>query len=260
MGDIDIKGSESYVRQTRAVLETIESNPIGQVIVSRIRGSKKDLTIVPYTEGGCDSSTEALDPEGSAPKGASADGPAVWYAGFPDDPRTRNIDERTKTVPRTLRGTGEGSDVKIYYSPDIWGPTGCFDGKFGAMSDEALFHEMVHCLRDMQGKYNPMPTGDNFTGYGNEEEFLAVVVTNVYMSASGGTELREDHTGHNLLKPPLNTSDGFLRDRDNWRLMNIYRLVWTDVFNSLSFVGTGRFNPFRELNMRCMRDGTFLWR
>jgi hypothetical protein len=70
------------------------------------------------------------------------------------------------------------------------------------------------------------------------------------MSAKGSTDLREDHTGHNLLKPPLNTSAGFLTDKDNLKMLSIYRLIWTDVFNALAVYGMGVFNPFRELNAR----------
>ena len=43
---------------------------------------------------------------------------------------------------------------------------------------------MIHALRNMQGKTNHIPTDDS--GYDNDEEFLAIVATNVYISAGGG--------------------------------------------------------------------------
>ena len=41
------------------------------------------------------------------------------------------------------------------------------------------------------GLSNPVPTVN--TSYLNEEEFLAIVVTNVYVSAKGGTKFRANH-------------------------------------------------------------------
>jgi hypothetical protein len=109
--------------------------------------------------------------------------------------------------------------------------------------DDVLFHEMVHCLRYMQGKANHVPTENSF--YDNEEEFLAIVVTNVFISAKGGMAFRANHHGHELLKPPLNTSQGFLVDRDNLKVMSIHRLLWTDTFNALAMVAACRSPEFR---------------
>ncbi|MGI8570197.1 MAG: hypothetical protein ACR2KT_14645 [Methylocella sp.] len=173
---------------------------------------------------------------------------ARWYAGHDDDPVTRNIDERFTLVRG--RGTGTGSDVTIYFTPDIYGKSGCDGGVYGSLADEVLFHEMVHALRQIQGKYNAIPTGDSFSGYKNEEEFLAVVATNVYISAKGSTQLRADHTGHFRLQPPLDTSAGFLTDANNMKLMNIYRLAWDQTFLALSNVVTAKFNPFRDLSTK----------
>lgn len=81
------------------------------------------------------------------------------------------------------------------------------------------------------------------------EEFLAIVVTNVYMSAYNKVQLRADHFGYTPLKAPLDTSAGFMaNDAENLRLMNIYNLVWQPTFWVLAnYVPKIRFNPFREL-------------
>jgi hypothetical protein len=115
----------------------------------------------------------------------------------------------------------------------------------GASPDESLHHEMVHALRNMQGKFNAIPTKNQF--YDSDEEFLAIVATNVYISAKGGTQFRAHHHGHERLQSPLNTSSGFLTDQDNLDLMNIYRLSWDRIFLDLSIVVSAKFNPFREL-------------
>ena len=42
---------------------------------------------------------------------------------------------------------------------------------------------LIDALRYMQGKSNAIPTEDSALGYDTEEEFLAIVAANVYMSA-----------------------------------------------------------------------------
>jgi hypothetical protein len=111
-----------------------------------------------------------------------------------------------------------------------------------------------------QGKFNPIPTDDNIRKYDSEEEFLAVVTTNVYMSANAKMEFRADHTGNKRLEPPLNTSEGFLvsgksaNQKGNLELMKIYNLVWQPTFSSLAVI-PATFNPFRAL-----RDFLAQWR
>ena len=94
---------------------------------------------------------------------------------------------------------------------------------------------------------NQIPTGDRFHGYKDEEEYLAIIATNVYMSANGvdNDGLRGGHDGHYALQPPLNTSAGFLADPTNRKLMKIYQLAWADAFRGLAGVKVP-FNPFRE--------------
>lgn len=140
--------------------------------------------------------------------------------------------------------------MHIYYSANIWGASGCGGGNYGSLPDEALCHEMVHALRQMQGLRNPYPTVDALRDYDNDEEFLPIVVTNVYISAKGSPQLRADHAGFTRLQSPLDTSVGFLANPDILRLMSIYRLSWTSVFGALSrlpAVPAIAFNPFRQL-------------
>ena len=79
---------------------------------------------------------------------------------------------------RICRGTGTGSAVDIFF----WAadPLG-FRGHTYT-EDEVLLHELVHALRMVSGvEYGRSVTG----GYGNQEEFLAVLVTNMYRSNKG---------------------------------------------------------------------------
>jgi hypothetical protein len=84
--------------------------------------------------------------------------------------------------------------------------------------DESLVHELVHAFRDAQGKHNPVPTKNR--RYDTVEEFLAVVITNVYISSKGDHWLRADHWHYHRLAPSLSSSGGFLSDENNLRVMN----------------------------------------
>jgi hypothetical protein len=249
MGKILFGGSPSYNIETYRIFSTIEVNPVGRVILTSVRQSAKTLSIEPYTGGDCNSNTKALDPFKSAPAGIGAfRRQAGWFKGDADNPATRREDERFNQFGQTA--TGGGSDVRVGFSPDKFrGPSACFDGKYGSAADEALLHELVHAARYMRGLSNAIPTDDNsLAGYDNEEEFLAVVTTNVYLSAKGSTQLRAHHAGHTALHAPLNTSAGFLADKMNWKVLNIARLTWMTEFLALSRVTSAQFNPFRELS------------
>lgn len=81
---------------------------------------------------------------------------------------------------------------------------------------EVLFHELVHSLRRVSGKMRGwgLPNGGGLTGYGNIEEFIAVLVTNIYISDvtnSDKSGLREDWYGHGTLESKLADSYRFFR-------------------------------------------------
>ncbi|SRR5579871_1508324 len=260
MAEITITGSPEYQDSIKPLLKAIETNAVGKVILRAIENTGKDkvLTIGPYTKGNdaigyCNALTTARDPAAAYPKGVRPDpnvtAPAIRgaFIGRDDDLFTRDRDERYDQQPAGFIGTGAGSSADIEFSPENWGasPKSCYAGFPAALPDEVLFHEIVHGLRDLQGVRNPWPTEDK--DYGNDEEYLAIVTTNVYISAKPSTQLRANADGHWPLKPPLNTSAGFLSDGRNLRLLNIYQLAWRPTFFELAQVSAASFNPFREL-------------
>ncbi len=79
---------------------------------------------------------------------------------------------------RICKGTGTGSAVDIFF----WAadPLGLRGHTYS--EDEVLLHELVHALRMVSGvEYGSSVTG----GYVNQEEFLAVLVMNMYRSNKG---------------------------------------------------------------------------
>ncbi len=245
---IYFQGSNAYNASTYRVFDAIEQNPAGRVIIAGIRNSPRNLVFVPMSlkdiadHGPCNGMTIGVNTQAQAPLGVSARS-GTFFRGDEDNVMTRE-DERYNFVPPSWIGTGEGTDVTLHFDVNQYRRRRCSSGP-ASQADDVLFHEMVHALRFMQGKANHVPTDDLF--YDNDEEFLAVVATNVYISANGRTDLRANHHEHELLRPPLNTSEGFLANQDNLKVLSIYRLVWSDTFNGFAMITAAQFNPFRQL-------------
>jgi hypothetical protein len=94
------------------------------------------------------------------------------------------------------------------------------------------------------GLLNPVPTEK--MKWMNEEEWLAVILTNIYMSAAGSTRLRGGYGDYDQkLEAPENTSSGFLTS-ENTKLLDKLWPFWGPVFTDVGFVIVAPFNPIRE--------------
>jgi hypothetical protein len=83
-------------------------------------------------------------------------------------------------------GSGRGADAIVEYSPGI------FKKPFqeGMRRDEVLYHELVHASREMRGVLDQLPVD---AGYSDKEEYLAVVLANIYMSDKWQIAFRASH-------------------------------------------------------------------
>jgi hypothetical protein len=87
----------------------------------------------------------------------------------------------------------------------------------GLYPQEMLFHELVHALRDASGFGSALsPFSGGLKGYKNTEEFLAVVVTNIFMMDPSNKRadrvgLRRDHHRHYKLDAALADSLEFFK-------------------------------------------------
>jgi hypothetical protein len=267
MADIKAKGPDKdYEKTVLDMVKAIKGRPVGRVIVEAIETAGKQLTIRPESErpkGSFDpnrtytgslAATFPVDAAGKPNYAAASpatlsrtapDGPGKWYAGKSDNDETEDVDERKDPALDSWGAPrGGGSDVWLFFTPGEGNDKACSNGSgfCAELPDEILLHEMVHALRDMQGVTNPVPTT---LRYKNEEEFLALVITNVYISKKkGNTLLRKDYIHYGALEPPRNTSDGFLKDDEHRKILNYYSTLWQPVFGLLGDVETP-FNPFR---------------
>jgi hypothetical protein len=86
----------------------------------------------------------------------------------------------------------------------------------GFLPDEVLFHELLHAHRGSLGLSlnGASRLGGGLFRYGKEEEFLAIVITNIYVSDETNrvkSGLRRDHAGGYPLERELSTSLGFFQ-------------------------------------------------
>jgi hypothetical protein len=100
-------------------------------------------------------------------------------------------------------GKGVGSDTEIRFNALMWQPpAGGGAVAPGAEADEILLHEMTHGLRQMRGQMHCSGVSDN-AAYDTREEFVAILVSNLYRSERGRTGLRSDHGANS---PPLSAA------------------------------------------------------
>jgi len=149
-------------------------------------------------------------------------------------------------------GTGRGSDVRIRYSPWSWGDdafgwdpiarnnlaafTGTLPPLPGEDAAEVLLHELVHSLRQMSGRGTRLPMG---RGFDTQEEFFAILVTNIYTSERGRhRQLRADHGTTPLLNPR-----DWRTDREFQALIRAVSTSQPSLVNRLARV-RAPFNPF----------------
>jgi hypothetical protein len=110
-----------------------------------------------------------------------------------DDPTTLAVE-----AMRPIRGFGTGSDARVFFSP----------GNVAAQADSAgqmLLHELVHAMRSMKGHFVANPTNDPFV---NDEEFIAIVVEDIFQSVAGRISIRTVHTLPGSMRGVLQTVAG----------------------------------------------------
>jgi len=147
-------------------------------------------------------------------------------------------------------GTGKeihGDDSFVEFSPEAFvsGSPSRPAGP-GMEPDEVLFHELVHASRQVIGAVYFMPVNQN---YDNEEEYLAIVLSNIYIrNKNRGAALRGDHD-QSILREPDRFLDNVQRvDLEPRMLLERFRLWQLSLFNDLAGIAASvtPFNPVRQ--------------
>lgn len=174
-----------HERSVDEQLDTIAKSSAGQAVFAEMNARPSySVMILPF-----DFLPSRSWKVGTGAVARAIDSRAEWAAGVPmcghrADGTLFCFDN---SAGHKVTGRGSGSSVDIYFTPrrhaDRLEPP-----------DEVLLHELTHASRKVRGVLYRMPMGG---GYGNQEEFLAVLVTNIYRSQKGETRLF-DYRGHSI--------------------------------------------------------------
>jgi Effector protein len=152
----------------------------------------------------------------------------------------------TRIDPATGKNI-HGDDVFVEFSPDAFTRGGASRPAGPGMDpDDVLFHELVHATRQLAGVVYFMPVNQN---YDNEEEYLAIVLSNIYIrNKRRDNPLRGDHDS-GILRDPDHFLDNVQRvDLEPRMLLERFRLHQALFFKDLADIDFSitSFNPVKQ--------------
>ena len=131
--------------------------------------------------------------------------------------------------------------VRIQYSPETWTYDQC-GALPGYRPVETLFHEMVHASRFTNYGFEGL-NNDPLDKMKDHEEFLAVMLTNMFRSEQGARKFNRDYmTGKVIGQPEL---ESFLSSRRAY--IEALEYFSPDDLVKLVVAMKAPFNPFRDL-------------
>jgi hypothetical protein len=154
--------------------------------------------------------------------------------------------------PGTRVVNGRNYQGQLQYNPDVYmSGSPCYKRRHrsvGKEPDQVLFHELIHAHRSASWL---LPHHDKLiaglSGYSNEEEFLAVVLTNIYISETKGKGMRADYISYGELKGPLSSSIGFFASSPSvLRILTEFAKDQEFLFNEIAKV-KAPFNPLAAM-------------
>ena len=167
-------GALTYTRKVNEHLSWIYRTKTGRILLTCIRFHGRSVEIRPFSNPTCNSSGGFETPPGQPMRG--------FVAYSPDTFSLHGACPATKTALNR-----------------------------GLFWDEILFHELVHVFRGVSGKWNKVALSGAMKNYDDTEEFLAVMITNIYISDRTNkikTGLRADHHGFNPLQADFGSPFG----------------------------------------------------
>jgi len=242
---------ENGVATTLLNLYVIPPCQTSRIILDAIKSRDKTVTIIPERNPLLPNKADAnahADP--TNPQAATASGKPV--------------------APGGPLGSGAGSPVILQFAAQDWAPA--MENVSLRAGDETLLHELIHALRQISGLedpselHAPFPTlrkGDGSVSqlmagaagqkptkhsqiYNHYEEFVAILITNIYRSENRRPGLKRDHLGDFELNYPLTNARNFLTA---WRpQIEQIQAEMPVVCDQLARVNC-HFNPIFELSV-----------
>jgi hypothetical protein len=176
------RNKANWEKSVDNIITSLSKKHASWAVMKALSDSGHTVTIVPNPVVECNSTTIPKSAQDAARKGVEAE-------------------HCSKAVKGDNAGTGQGTNSKIVFSPGPFAKNGmCAVDGAGRDADEILFHELAHAMRYATGQRKScFQTPFGYTDY---EEFVAVLLTNVYSSETS-RPLRKDHSGYEKL--PLTT-------------------------------------------------------
>ena len=125
-----------------------------------------------------------------------------------------------------VHGTGHGTTVTIWITPAN-----------RRVPDATLLHEMVHALRMMRGVLTCLSYGADFD---REEEYFAILITNIFQSELGRTLMRLNHDSDNWQV----VSSPWEEFRIDPFLLTAFGIQHSDLATEIGRAKKATFNPF----------------
>jgi hypothetical protein len=234
---------DGYETDVMRLLTQLRWTWTGWALIKDIWRVRKTMLIIPWNE------LPYLDTN-NAWQGFNATSGSVYVPKINDSPAPVNMDEVKPATP--------GRNALVRFNPNMW--TGDAVAKVGFIAkpadfkqapgvgkDEILLHEMVHGLRQIRGTtsfHKPLDSPNMDT----VEEFIAIVVSNVYRSELKRPGLRADHHGFTALPEMQEDPRVFLNQAGQSGESNLSRMKQFKKDNSDFFEDLKRspatFNPF----------------
>jgi len=226
--------SDDYEQSVTDVFQTISNNKVvGQKILNA--NLFTSVRVMPWT-GVADAQTVPINVAASMKAGQVA----------PDPKRPNHL----------IQGTGRGTDSVIFFNPEV-----SHEVSGPAMKlDQILVHEIIHSIRMGAGLVERKQMGSD---WGEFEEFVAVVIANVYCSETRpGSSLRDGVRGQfcGSLGCYSNIS---LEARDLNRFTIRYANELNQIYDEMDALcywlslSQATFNPFRII--KAQRDNANPW-
>lgn len=164
--------AEAWTKDIRTTLRTVEGTKVGLMLLQSIKASGKWAKVMPYWWAGNDIVGVPRERAAVTHPIVEVKGPRAYMATMLFTPSLYGM--RTPREARQKKKRGE-----TLKEPH-----------------EVMFHELVHVLRMVTGQRLPEggdPLGGGLAAHNNVEEFIGVLVTNIYASSNRKTAFRGGH-------------------------------------------------------------------
>jgi hypothetical protein len=235
---------DGYEIEVNSLLTKLRWTWTGWALIKDLWRVRKTMVILPWSQMPYLDRTKGW-------QGFNATSSSVYVPKLTNGPGPLNAD--------TIYSTAAGYNALVRFNPAMWTAEAVAKVGFipkpadfvrapGVGRDEILLHEMVHGLRQIRGTTDSHTPADS-PNMDTVEEFMAIVVSNVYRSELKRPGLRVDHHGFSALPAAQEDPGVFLNQPAKSGESNLSRMKQLkkdnpDFFEDLK-KSPARFNPFK---------------